>query len=63
MPDITMCSGDGCPIKETCYRYKATPTEWQSYFSTPPFDKRRGCQSYWEMYDQRKSARVPLNNA
>ena len=37
MADITMCSGTNCPLKETCYRYKATPSSWQSYFSEPPF--------------------------
>jgi hypothetical protein len=28
MPDITMCNGVGCEIKEICYRYKATPSEF-----------------------------------
>lgn len=37
MPDIAMCSGDGCEIKSTCYRYRATPSElMQYYFVTPP---------------------------
>jgi len=37
MPDITMCKGEGCTIKETCYRYKATPDEYgQSYFESTP---------------------------
>lgn len=37
MPDITMCSGQDCPLKEKCYRYKATPSKYQqSYFSDPP---------------------------
>jgi hypothetical protein len=29
MPDITMCNGVGCEIKEICYRYKATPSEFR----------------------------------
>lgn len=54
MPDIAMCKGEGCPIREDCYRYKATPSEYvQSYFSTTPYDKKLGCDYYWEMYDQR----------
>lgn len=38
MPDISMCTGNGCTLKENCYRYTAKPSEFrQSYFSTPPF--------------------------
>jgi len=49
MPDITMCSGKGCTIKDTCYRFTATPyPEWQSRFETPPFRKDGTCGSYWK---------------
>ena len=49
MPDITMCTGVGCPLKETCYRYKAKPDEyWQSFFMKPPFEKGK-CEHYWEI--------------
>ena len=41
MPDITMCQGGKCTIKEECYRYKAKPSEYrQSYFAEPPFKKK-----------------------
>lgn len=35
--DYTSCSGEGCPIKETCYRFTG-PKEplWQSYFVEVP---------------------------
>lgn len=33
MPDISMCSGDGCPIKEKCYRHMATPKIRCDYLS------------------------------
>jgi hypothetical protein len=37
MPDITMCNGQNCNKKNTCYRFTATPTpHWQSYFSVSP---------------------------
>ena len=37
MADITMCEGKGCEIKEICYRYRATPSEFgQSYFFNSP---------------------------
>ena len=52
MPDITMCKGDGCPLKEHCHRYKATPDElYQSYFTYPPFQTIPGgeikCDHEW----------------
>lgn len=60
MPDITMCAGEGCPIKEDCYRFTAKPNGlYQSYFSVVPYDRKLGCDHYWE----NRSARVPLNNA
>jgi len=31
MPDITMCQNHKCPKRETCYRYTAEPSNWQSY--------------------------------
>jgi len=32
MPDITMCTNKTCPLHESCYRFKATPSEvYQSY--------------------------------
>lgn len=47
MPDITMCTGARCPLKETCYRYKAKPEkQMQSYFAEPPF-KGTECECYW----------------
>jgi hypothetical protein len=49
MPDITMCNGVGCEIKEICYRYKATPSEFmQSYFFTTPNKGLNYCDYYWK---------------
>ena len=32
MPDISMCRGEGCPIKSTCFRHMLKPNPyWQSY--------------------------------
>jgi hypothetical protein len=48
MPDITMCNGVGCEIKEICYRYKATPSEFrQSYFFNSP-NNGLECDYYWK---------------
>ena len=46
MADITMCEGKDCKLKETCYRFKATPNEYrQSYFIDPPIKKDK-CDYY-----------------
>jgi hypothetical protein len=46
MPDITMCKGEGCESKFTCYRFTAKPSEFmQSYFAERP-DKNGGCEYY-----------------
>ena len=37
MPDISMCRGEDCPKRGSCYRYTATPSSYnQSYFSSSP---------------------------
>lgn len=47
MADITKCKGDGCPMKDKCFRYTAPANEyWQSYFVNPPF-KDSKCDHYW----------------
>lgn len=49
MPDISMCTGDDCPIKEKCYRFTAIPSEYrQSYFLLPPYQKdTESCSMFW----------------
>ncbi len=46
MPDITMCPGTNCPYKETCYRYTAKPSDYQSSFMEAPI-KEGKCDVYW----------------
>ena len=46
MPDITMCKGENCPLKQTCYRYNAKPSDYQSYFMEPPVDNGK-CEYFW----------------
>lgn len=49
MPDITMCDGQGCPQKNSCYRYRAEPTPyWQAYFRGNPY-KMDGCDYFWPL--------------
>ena len=50
MPDITMCEGTGCHVKEMCYRHTAKPSKYaQSYFVTPPV-KDGDCGYFMKMY-------------
>ena len=49
MADITMCNGDDCPLKSTCYRYNAKPTPyWQAYFSSQYDHSMQTCEYYWD---------------
>lgn len=52
MADIAMCGGDGCTLKDSCYRHVAKADEYrQSYFVSPPFtiaDDKLTCDHYWE---------------
>lgn len=50
MPDITMCDGSGCPKRRCCYRYRAVPSMYQSWFATAPWDGER-CIEYWPLED------------
>lgn len=39
MPDITMCTDESCPKRNTCYRFRAIPDKYmQSYFLDSPRD-------------------------
>lgn len=53
MADITMCNDEKCPLNMTCYRYKASPSNWQSYFmNSPKVENPNGtveCEHYWDI--------------
>lgn len=59
MPDISMCKNTHCPLKETCYRFKATPSEYsQSYSDFAPRITKEGkevCEYYWDMSNFKKN--------
>jgi hypothetical protein len=61
MPDITMCTGGDCPAKETCYRFKATPSEYrQSFFTKPPWNFVNGCEHYWPVVAKSQVKRINI---
>jgi hypothetical protein len=46
MADITMCEGEGCSVKNICYRANAPVNpHWQSYFANSP-GKDKTCMYY-----------------
>lgn len=48
MPDITMCYGKDCPLKDKCYRATAAPNPYrQAYWCNSPVDKDGKCEYYW----------------
>ena len=50
MPDITMCRGNDCELKDNCYRHKAEPSEFrQSWFMKPPYESILECDYFWEL--------------
>ena len=51
MADITKCNGINCPLKESCYRFKAKANEYlQSYFQQDPYNKdAKDCAFYWSL--------------
>ena len=53
MPDISMCMGTGCPLRESCYRAIAKPDRMQTYFSEVPFTNDE-CPYYYEVKLQQK---------
>lgn len=36
MPDISMCNNNVCPLRVKCYRFRALPSEMQSYSRFEP---------------------------
>ena len=62
--DISMCSGEECPLRETCYRYTAEANDHrQFWFSVAPF-KEGTCKYYWHRckHIHREGESCQLNN-
>ena len=53
MADISMCQCENCPATKTCFRFLATPSDYQCYFIMSDEDKKEiekngKCSEYWE---------------
>ena len=57
MPDISMCKSNICPLKETCYRFKATPSKFLQSYADFQFDEvKKECKFYWEVESIKKKS-------
>lgn len=57
MPDITKCKGDGCPLKDKCWRYTSQPSEYrQSWFVESPYREEK-CEHYWKKEKRRRGSK------
>lgn len=49
MPDISMCSGEGCVQRDRCYRATAIPEpRRQSFFAKPPLRDNGSCPLFMD---------------
>jgi len=57
MADISMCYGEGCPLKSECYRYTAPINEHrQTYFVYVPYDHAyKGCEYFSDNHPEVKN--------
>ena len=54
--DICKCSGDGCKLKQECYRFRCKADRQQSYFMVAPIKDDGTCDHYmsiegWNLKD------------
>lgn len=48
--NITKCKGIDCNLKFGCYRFKAEPSDYQSYFTESPVENKGDvstCGYFW----------------
>lgn len=61
MTDITKCPGFtpeevDCPMRDTCWRYTAPSSNWQSFMHAPLYrlsdDGQWKCDEYWKVTNE-----------
>jgi len=63
VPDISMCADKYCPSRETCYRFKATPSAYQTYGAFPRKPEDVKCECHWplqSMPPKRRATETPI---
>lgn len=63
MPDISMCNGEGCPVKDTCYRHTAKAKEHGQSWFDPVRNADGACDSYIEAVSQSQVRRLDRQTA
>ena len=59
MADIAMCNNPNCRICESCFRHKATPSEYQTYFIVyKTVESETDCNEYWKIQDDKELRRL-----
>jgi len=63
MPDITKCEGTICPIKNSCYRFRAKDSpEVQWYFAeVPSLTQKHGCDEFIDVTPISKDLLNPID--
>jgi hypothetical protein len=50
MADISKCSGERCPLRDTCYRYLAKANhDYQTYLALSHDANKKYCGFYWQV--------------
>lgn len=69
MPDIAMCLGTECPIRNNCYRYRAWPTwyegedgkkEYRQSYMDFRMNADGTCDDYWSIEEQHPGSLRPV---
>ncbi len=48
--DITMCPGEGCPLRDRCYRARAVPLARQDWLGSAPYNSTTNrCELFWDL--------------
>lgn len=48
--DITMCPGDGCPLRDRCFRARAVPSARQDWLGSEPYNATLNrCEMFWDV--------------
>ena len=56
MPDISMCINPNCSLSSHCYRFMATPDQWQSFLILDQTVKtEEDCEHFWRMKEDETS--------
>ena len=60
--DITMCKNKECTLKESCFRFKCSSTEYQAYFTDIKQDEKGNCEYYWSFKSKEEFDRFTREN-